>query len=137
MKNVNVFWYIVIHVLRVLLKKYKIQLPVHLFLVVLHQLLHKQISFLQLFQNLIQHFLKKKNFPFLTDSPKLLHPLNSQNLLSLMKVFCQCSPIYHICEFLFVVFLHQLLHQQISFFTFQNFIPHFLKKRFSSQIFLF
>ena len=31
------------------------------------------------------------NFPFLTDSLKLPHPLNRQNPLSLTKVFCRCS----------------------------------------------
>ena len=32
-----------------------------------------------------------KNFPFLTDSLNPPHPFNDQNLLSLKKVFCQCS----------------------------------------------
>ena len=31
------------------------------------------------------------NFPFLTDSLKPSHPLNSQNSLSVIKVFCRCS----------------------------------------------
>ena len=32
-----------------------------------------------------------KNFPFLTDSLNPPHPFNDQNLLTLKKVFCQCS----------------------------------------------
>ena len=38
------------------------------------------------------------NLSFLTDSPKPLHPPNSQNLLSMTKVFCQCSLIAFFSE---------------------------------------
>ena len=71
-------------------------LPVPLFLVFTsHQLLHQQISFFTTFQNLIQHFLKKdfhREFSFFNgfNSPSA-HPLNSQNPLSVKKVFCRCS----------------------------------------------
>ena len=51
---------ILFQVLKVLLiKYYKIQLPVLLFLVVLHQPLHQEISFFTTFENFIQHYLKK------------------------------------------------------------------------------
>ena len=35
------------------------------------------------------------NFPFLTNSPEspIPHLLNSQNLLSMTNIFCQCLPI--------------------------------------------
>ena len=72
-------------------KIYKTQLPV-----LLHQLLHQQISFLQLFRTLFNPIWRKifiTNFPFFTDSPKFPQPLNGQNLLSMMKVFCWGSLI--------------------------------------------
>ena len=82
MKDTWLF-YIVSQVLKVLLiKSYMVQLPVLLFLVVLHQLLHRQIDFLQLFQTLfttIRKIISVINFPYLIDSPNLPpiphHPL--------------------------------------------------------------
>ena len=68
-----------------LLKSLKIQLPVPLFLVVLH---HQQISF-------ERDYLKKifiTIVPFLTDSSETpSNLLNGQNLLSVTKVLCRCS----------------------------------------------
>ena len=69
------------------IKSYKMQLPVPLFLVVLHQ----QTWILQLFRTSFNTIWRKNfitNFPFLTDSPKFPHPLNDQNFLNMMKVFC-------------------------------------------------
>ena len=58
-----------------------IKVPVPLFVVVLHQLLHQQISFSKTFYKIIQHFLKKvfvTNFPFLKDSPQSPIPLSAK-----------------------------------------------------------
>ena len=85
-------------VISYLIKSYKIQLPVPLIVVILHQLSHQQISFSTTF------YLKKifvMNFPFLTDSPKLSHPLSSQNLLnmtsflSMLPQFLHCIKSFH------------------------------------------
>ena len=73
--------------------------PFYIVFQVLKVLLGKICTFFTNFQNFIQHYLKKKKkflsriFHFLTDplKPSPLHPLNSQNLLSAMKVSCQCS----------------------------------------------
>ena len=59
-------------------------------------------------------------------------------VLQVLKIFLikiwQIQPL----GLLILVVLYQLLHQQISFFkNFQNFIQHYLRKRFLSQIFLF
>ena len=67
--------------------QFKIQLPVLISLVVLHQFLYQQILFLELFRTSFS-FIKKKifflvtNFFFLEDStiPSLPHPINGQNL---------------------------------------------------------
>ena len=60
-----------------------------------------------------------------------------------MKNACPFHIVFQVLKdttarfFIFCCF-YQLLHQQISFFTnFQNFIQHYLKKRFLSQIFIF
>ena len=82
-KNTYPF-YIVFQVLKVLLVKIcKTHPPDPLFLTVLYQLIHQQISFSKNFLNFIQHYLKKRfvtNFPFLTDSLKPLtpHPLTAK-----------------------------------------------------------
>ena len=54
-------------------------------------------KFLELHSALSEKKIFVTNFPFLTDSlkPQPPHPLNSQNPLSLTKVFCQCSLTYH------------------------------------------
>ena len=85
MKNTHLF-YIIFQILEVLpIKTYKILLPVPLLVVVLYQ----QISFLQLFRTLFN--IAKKifatNFPCLMDS-LVGDPFNSQNPLSVTKVFC-------------------------------------------------
>ena len=52
----------------------------------------RYLSIFTTFQNLIQNVLKKTfvaNFPFKIHSNP--HPLNYQNLLSMMKTFCRCS----------------------------------------------
>ena len=62
--------------------------------VALCEILHQQISFFTNFQRLIQHYLKKRFlsqiflFSQIHSNP---HPLNGQNLLSVIKVFCGCS----------------------------------------------
>ena len=70
-----------------------IQLPVLLFLVVLH---HRQIWIFAIFINFIHHYQKKTtfvtNYSFFMDSPKLFHLLNSQNLLSATKDFLLMLP---------------------------------------------
>ena len=93
MKNAHPF-YILFHVLRLLLMTiYKMWPPVLLFIIVLHQLLHEQISFFTTYQNFIQHYLKK-DFPrkvyFFNGFTQTPHPLSNQNPLSVMKVFCRC-----------------------------------------------
>ena len=60
-------------------KSYKMQLPVLLFLVVLHQ----QILFLQLFRTSFNTIWRKifiTNVPFLIDTLKFPHPVNGQNV---------------------------------------------------------
>ena len=47
--------------------------------------------FLELHTTLSEKKIFVMNFPFLTDSLKLPHPLNGQNLLSVTKVCCWCS----------------------------------------------
>ena len=54
------------------------------------------------------------NFPFLTDSLKPSHPLNSQNSLSVIKIFCRCSLIA------FFFFQNKSLHSH-SYQMAQNF----------------
>ena len=70
-----------------------IQLPVLLFLV-LHQLLYQQISFfynfLELHSTLSEKDFRHK-FSFFNRFTKTSYPLNGQNLLSVIKVFCQFS----------------------------------------------
>ena len=87
--------YIVFQALKVrFIKSYKIWLRVLLFLVVLHQLLHQQISFFTTFQSLIQIYLKKDfchEFLFFSRLTQTLKLLDGQNLLSVTKVFCRCS----------------------------------------------
>ena len=70
--------------------------------------LHQQISFSQIFRtsfnrfrtsfNFIQKNILVLNFPFLTDLLKHspLPTLNSQNPLSVTKVFCQCFLVGHL-----------------------------------------
>ena len=64
-----------------------------LFLVALCEILHQQISFFTNFQSLIQQYLKKRFssqiflFSQIHSNP---HPLNGQNLLSVIKVFYRC-----------------------------------------------
>ena len=56
-----------------------------------HHLLHKQISFLQLFRtwsNILWKNILVTNFHFLSDSTKLPTLVNSGNPLSVTKVFC-------------------------------------------------
>ena len=89
-------FYIVFPVLKALLiKNYNLPLTVPLSLVVLLQLLHQQIYFLQHFRSLfIQHYLKKKfvtNFPFLSNSLKRNpNPWRPKSAESVMKTFCRC-----------------------------------------------
>ena len=65
---------ILFQVLKVLLiKNYKVQLRVLLFLVLLNQSWHHEILFFTTFENFIQHYLKKsfcQSFSFWTDSTK-------------------------------------------------------------------
>ena len=67
----------------ILLKNYKIQLPVLLFLVALHQLLHQHVSFFQKILDLYSNFLHSsfliQNFSLLTESLKSSH-VKCQNL---------------------------------------------------------
>ena len=64
-----------------------------------YQLLHEQIFFTS-FPNFIQHYVKKRFlsqifiFNRFTRIPTP-YPLNSQNSLSVTKVFCECSLTYH------------------------------------------
>ena len=101
MKNTHPF-YIVFEFLKVLLLIiFKMEPLDFLFLFVLCQISHQQISFFTDFQSFKKFYLEKqifvKNLPFLTDSlspslpPFPRHPLNGQNLLSVTKVFCRCS----------------------------------------------
>ena len=65
-----------------------------------YQLLHQQILFFTSFPNFIQHYVKKDSrykFPFFNRFTQIPtpYPLNSQNQLSVTKVFCQCSLTYH------------------------------------------
>ena len=46
---------------------------------------------LELHSSLSEKRIFVANFPFLTDSLKPLHPLNSQNPLSVTRFFCLCS----------------------------------------------
>ena len=66
------------------------QLPVFYFYLFLDQ----QIPFFYIFRHFIQHYLKKdfchKLLLFLTDSPQPSNLHNSQNLLSVTKVFFIC-----------------------------------------------
>ena len=48
-------------------------------------------KFLELHSTLYEKKIFVANFPFLTNSLKHPHPLNSQNPLSVTKVFCRCS----------------------------------------------
>ena len=74
MKNIYPF-YIVFQVLKVLfIKKIRIKLPDLLFLVVLHQLLHQWISFVELHSTLSEKKDFRHKFSFLTDSLKLPQP---------------------------------------------------------------
>ena len=78
---------------RTYVKSYKIQLPVLLFFVVLkYQFLYQQISFFATFYNFIQHL--KKDFHHKFQLFKTPSPFNSQNPLSVAKVFCQCPHNY-------------------------------------------
>ena len=66
-------------------------------------------KFLELHSTLSEKKKKKivTNFPFLTDSLNPLpHPLNSQNPLSMAKVFCRCSRTR--CDYLAVQLYHVL-----------------------------
>ena len=75
-------------------KNYTKSIPVLSFLVVLHQVLYQQMSFLTTFQNFIQHYLQKdfcQKFYFLNRFAQTPYLLNDQNLLSVTKVFCQSS----------------------------------------------
>ena len=72
-------------------KSYKIQLPVLLF-VVSHQFLYQQISlFLHLFRTSFNILWKRFFIANLLLYRIHPNPLNSQNILSLTKVFCQFS----------------------------------------------
>ena len=75
------------------MKSYKIEPPVPLFLVS-HQFLYQQISFfLQLFRssfNIILKLFLSKVLLF-NGFAQTSHPINSHNLLSVTKVFCQFS----------------------------------------------
>ena len=63
-----------------------------------YQPLHQQITFFTSSPNFIQYCLKKRSssqiFIFLHIHSKP-HPVNNENLLSVAKVFCQCSLSYH------------------------------------------
>ena len=64
------------------------------FLVVFISFYISKYHFSQIFRTSFSIIGKKDfchKFSFLTDSFKPPHPLNSQNLLSVTKVFCQCS----------------------------------------------
>ena len=100
-------FYIVCQVLKVLLIKIcKIQSLTRSFIsCCFYWLLHQQqISFFTSFWNFIQLYIFEKKgfchkFPFsnrfIQTAPPPSHPLNSQNLLIVTKVFCQCSLTYH------------------------------------------
>ena len=80
-------------VLKVRLKKIcKIKSPDLLFFVVFISFYISRYHFSQIFRTSFC-IIRKKDFrqEFSTDSLKPSYPLNSQNLLSIMKVFCQCS----------------------------------------------
>ena len=74
-------------------KRYKMQ-PLVLLFLVLHQLLYQQISsfynFLELHSTLSEKDFCRK-FSFFNGFTQTPHPLNSQNLVSMTKVFCQFS----------------------------------------------
>ena len=79
-------------------KSYNMQLPVILFFVS-HQFLYQQIAFFYNFLELHSTLSEKDfcpKFPFFNGfiqppPPHPSHPINSQNLLSVIKVFCQFS----------------------------------------------
>ena len=93
----NIF-YIVFQVLKVLLIKYcKIQSLDPSFLVVFISFYISRYHFSQVFRTSFNIIWKKifvTNFFFnrFTETP---YPLKNQNLLSMTKVFCQCSLTYH------------------------------------------
>ena len=82
--NKACLFYIVFQVLKVLIKSFKMRLPVLFILSCLASTFTSGDIIFTTFQNLIQNYLKKlfvTNFPFVVDSPKALpHPLNDQNL---------------------------------------------------------
>ena len=99
--NIALF-YIIFKVLKVrLIKNCKIQLPVILFLAVsftsayiIPCICNPFSQFLQFFRNSFEfEKIFVTNFIFLMDSLKPLNPINSQNPLSMTKVFCRCSLI--------------------------------------------
>ena len=90
-------FHIVIQILKVLLIKIcKIQPPDLLFLFVFISFYFSRYHFSQISRTLFKNIWKKyyrHEFPFLTDSLRILHPLNGQNPLCVTKVFCRCSLI--------------------------------------------
>ena len=95
-------------------KRYKIQLPVLLFLV-LHQFLYQQISFFYNFLELNSTLSAKDfrhKFSFINRFTQTSHPLNGQNLLSVTKDFCQFSLkcLLNTWKWNFRVFLVLILH---------------------------
>ena len=87
-------------------KNFKIEQPDLLFLVVFYLLHQQKYHFSQIFRTSFNIISKKDfchEFSFLTDSLKTPHPLNGQNLLSVTKFCCRCSPkIYNKQKILYV-----------------------------------
>ena len=91
-----------------------IQLPVLLFLV-LHQFLYQQISFfynfLELHSTLSEKDFRHK-FSFFNRFTQTSYPLNGQNLLSVIKVFCQFS-LECLLKYLFQKFIEKILQKYL------------------------
>ena len=91
-----------------------IQLPVLLFLV-LHQFLYQQISFfynfLELHSTLSEKDFRHK-FSFFNRFTQTSYPLNGQNLLSGIKVFCQFS-LECLLKCLFQKFIEKILQKYL------------------------
>ena len=103
--------------------------PFYIVFQVLKVLLGKICTLFKNFQNFIQHYLKKiflsQIFHFLTNplKPSSLHPLNSQNLLRVTQVFCQCSlklissSITNLAKYqLYILYIYTILQRWFNYF---------------------
>ena len=95
-------------------ESYTIQLPV-LLVLVLHQFLYQQISFfynfLELHSTLSEKDFRHK-FSFFNRFTQTSYPLNGQNLLSVIKVFCQFS-LECLLKYLFQKFIEKILQKYL------------------------